>query len=170
MNDDLLSRLAASITVDQIMIMLRDGDGVMDDFVCHANPTGGQIDLIIPLLEAEPRVLRSDPATVAYHLIASRQCSPQQLERLAGWCDDIGTWRMLVEQYPGGEPAVCRIAGEWTSIRYAGEIPENLMLEWAERIVRESDRHAAIRMMYRHDTPERAIRMFNAKGWKRRTW
>ncbi|MBT1162571.1 hypothetical protein [Bifidobacterium sp. SO1] len=169
-NSHLLSQLAESITVAQLVNLLRDGDGVVDDFVCCANPTREQIDLIIPLLSENPKAFRSDPATVAYHLIASKQCTVSQLKQLIGWCDHIGTWQLLVEQYPGGEPEVCRIAGEWLSVRYAKEIPESLMIEWANRTVRDDDRFAARQMMYRHDVPEQAVNMFARKGWKRHEW
>lgn len=82
--DDFIATLDGS----QLLALFEHGDGVMVDLAAHARLRPGQVSLLIGLMEeANP----SWSPDVAYQLIANQDCTPEQLERLIGWCDDSGT-------------------------------------------------------------------------------
>lgn len=87
----------ATLDGTQLLALFEHGDGVMADLAAHARLRPGQISLLIGFMEeANP----SWSADVAYQLIASQDCTPAQLERLIGWCDDPGTWDIAMERHP----------------------------------------------------------------------
>ncbi len=139
------------------------GDGVMTDLAAHARLRHGRISLLIDLMEeANP----SWSPDVAYQLIANQDCTPEQLERLIGWCDDSGTWDIAKERHPGGEHALVRSADPYTALRYAHHIDPDSMAGFAGGIdpTTWNARQAAARLRRRHDFTGEADMILKAKG------
>lgn len=103
---------------------------------------------------------------VAYQLIANQDCTPEQLERLIGWCDDPGTWLIACEKHPGGEHALVRSADPYTALRYAHHIDPDSMAGFADGIdpTTWNARQAAARLRRRHDFTDEADMILKAKG------
>lgn len=92
----------ATLDGPQLLALFEHGDGVMTDLAASARLRPEQIGMLVRLMEESNPSWSPD---VAYQLIASQECTPGQLERLIGWCDDPGTWLIACEKHPGGEHA-----------------------------------------------------------------
>lgn len=103
---------------------------------------------------------------VAYQLIANQDCTPEQLERLIGWCDDPGTWDIACGKHPGGERALVRAADPYTTLRYAHRIGPDVMAGFARDIdpTARGARYEAGRLRRRHDFTGEADSILTAKG------
>lgn len=102
-----LKDFVETLTPSQLLVLIMRGDGVMTDLAAHARLRPEQIDMLVRLMEESNPSWSPD---VAYQLIASQDCTPAQLERLIGWCDDPGTWDIACGKHPGGERALVRAA------------------------------------------------------------
>ena len=153
----------ATLDGPQLLALFERGDGVMVDLAAHARLRPGQVSLLIDLMEeANP----SWSPDVAYQLTANQDCTPEQLERLIGWCDDSGTWDIAMERHPGGERALVRAADPYTTLRYAHHIDPDSMAGFAGGIdpTTWNARQAAARLRRRHDFTGEADMILKAKG------
>lgn len=157
--DDFIATLDGS----QLLALFEHGDDVMVDLAAHARLRPGQVSLLIGLMEESNPSWSPD---VAYQLIASQDCTPEQLERLIGWCDDPGTWDIACGKHPGGERALVRAADAYTAVRYAHHIDPDLMAGFAHAIDPAArDAHwDAGRLRRRHDFTKEADGILRAKG------
>ena len=158
-----LKDFVETLTPGQLLALFMKGDGVMTDLAASARLRPGQISLLIDLMEeANP----SWSPDVAYQLIANQDCTPEQLERLIGWCDDSGTWDIAMERHPGGERALVRAADPYTTLRYAHHIDPDSMAGFADGIdpTTWNARQAAARLRRRHDFTREADMILKAKG------
>lgn len=158
-----LKDFVETLTPGQLLALFMKGDGVMTDLAAHARLRPGQISLLIDLMEeANP----SWSPDVAYQLIANQECTPGQLERLIGWCDDPGTWLIACEKHPGGEHALVRSADPYTALRYAHHIDPDSMAGFAGGIdpTTWNARQAAARLRRRHDFTGEADMILKARG------
>lgn len=139
------------------------GDGVMTDLAASARLRPEQIGMLVRLMEESNPSWSPD---VAYQLIANQECTPGQLERLIGWCDDSGTWDIAKERHPGGEHALVRSADPYTALRYAHHIDPDSMAGFAGGIdpTTWNARQAAARLRRRHDFTGEADMILKAKG------
>lgn len=139
------------------------GDGVMTDLAASARLRPEQIGMLVRLREESNPSWSPD---VAYQLIANQECTPGQLERLIGWCDDPGTWLIACEKHPGGEHALVRSADPYTALRYAHHIDPDSMAGFAGGIdpTTWNARQAAARLRRRHDFTGEADMILKAKG------
>lgn len=139
------------------------GDGVMTDLAASARLRPEQIGMLVRLMEESNPSWSPD---VAYQLIANQECTPGQLERLIGWCDDPGTWLIACEKHPGGEHALVRSADPYTALRYAHHIDPDSMAGFADGIdpTTWNARQAAARLRRRHDFTGEADMILKAKG------
>lgn len=139
------------------------GDGVMTDLAASARLRPEQIGMLVRLMEESNPSWSPD---VAYQLIANQECTPGQLERLIGWCDDPGTWLIACEKHPGGEHALVRSADPYTALRYAHHIDPDSMAGFAGGIdpTTWNARQAAARLRRRHDFTGEADMILKAKG------
>lgn len=153
----------ATLDGTQLLALFEHGDGVMADLAAHARLRPGQISLLIGFME---ETSPSWSADVAYQLIASQECTPGQLERLIGWCDDPGTWLIACEKHPGGEHALVRTADPYIALRYAHRIDPDSMAGFADGIdpTTWNARQAAARLRRRHDFTREADGILKAKG------
>ncbi|PVV55088.1 hypothetical protein, partial [Bifidobacterium longum] len=119
-----LKDFVETLTPSQLLVLIMRGDGVMTDLAAHARLRPEQIDMLVRLMEESNPSWSPD---VAYQLIASQDCTPAQLERLIGWCDDPGTWDIACGKHPGGERALVRAADAYTAVRYAHHIAPDLL-------------------------------------------
>ena len=157
--DDFIATLDGS----QLLALFERGDDVMVDLAVHAKLRPGQISLLIDLMEETNPSWSPD---VAYQLIANQDCTPEQLERLIGWCDDPGTWDIAMERHPGGEHALVRSADPYTALRYAHYIDPDSMAGFARDIdpTARGARYEAGRLRRRHDFTGEADSILTAKG------
>lgn len=158
-----LKDFVETLTPGQLLALFMKGDGVMTDLAASARLRPGQISLLIDLMEeANP----SWSPDVAYQLIANQECTPAQLERLIGWCDDPGTWDIAMERHPGGERALVRSADPYTALRYAHHIDPDSMAGFAGGIdpMTWNARYEAGRLRRRHDFTREADGILKAKG------
>ena len=158
-----LKDFVETLTPCQLLALFMKGDGVMTDLAAHARLRPGQISLLIGFMEeANP----SWSPDVAYQLIANQDCTPEQLERLIGWCDDPGTWDIAMERHPGGEHALVRSADPYTALRYAHRIGPDIMAGFARDIdpTARGARYEAGRLRRRHDFTGEADSILTAKG------
>lgn len=139
------------------------GDGVMTDLAASARLRPEQIGMLVRLMEESNPSWSPD---VAYQLIANQECTPGQLERLIGWCDDPGTWLIVCEKHPVGEHALVRSADPYTALRYAHHIDPDSMAGFAGGIdpTTWNARQAAARLRRRHDFTGEADMILKAKG------
>lgn len=139
------------------------GDGVMTDLAASARLRPEQIGMLVRLMEESNPSWSPD---VAYQLIANQECTPGQLERLIGWCDDPGTWLIACEKHPGGEHALVRSADPYTALRYAHHIDPDSMAGFAGGIdpTTWNARQAAARLRRRHDFTGEADMILKARG------
>lgn len=153
----------ATLDGPQLLALFERGDGVMADLAASARLRPGQISLLIGFME---ETSPSWSADVAYQLIASQDCTPAQLERLIGWCDDPGIWEIACGKHPGGERALVRAADAYTALRYAHHIAPDLMAGFARGIDSTvwNARQAANRLRRRHDFTGEADSILTAKG------
>lgn len=153
----------ATLDGTQLLALFEHGDGVMADLAAHARLRPGQISLLIGFME---ETSPSWSADVAYQLIASQDCTPVQLERLIGWCDDPGTWEIACGKHPGGERALVRAADPYTALRYAHRIGPGIMAGFARDIdpTARGARYEAGRLRRRHDFTGEADSILTAKG------
>lgn len=94
-----LKDFVETLTPSQLLVLIMRGDGVMTDLAASARLRPEQIDMLVRLMEESNPSWSPD---VAYQLIASQDCTPGQIERLIGWCDDPGTWDIACGKHPGG--------------------------------------------------------------------
>lgn len=158
-----LKDFVETLTPSQLLVLIMRGDGVMTDLAASARLRPEQIDMLVRLME------ESNPswsADVAYQLIASQDCTPAQLERLIGWCDDPGTWEIACGKHPGGERALVRAADPYTALRYAHRIGPDIMAGFARDIdpTARGARYEAGRLRRRHDFTGEADMILKAKG------
>lgn len=111
-----LKDFVETLTPGQLLALFMKGDGVMTDLAASARLRPEQIGMLVRLMEESNPSWSPD---VAYQLIANQECTPGQLERLIGWCDDPGTWLIACEKHPGGEHALVRTADPYIALRYA---------------------------------------------------
>ena len=139
------------------------GDGVMTDLAASARLRPEQIGMLVRLMEESNPSWSPD---VAYQLIANQECTPAQLERLIGWCDDPGTWEIARGKHPGGEHALVRAADPYTALRYAHRIGPDIMAGFARDIdpTARGARYEAGRLRRRHDFTGEADSILTAKG------
>lgn len=112
---DPLLHLARTITPTQLAGFLRDPE-VLDMLAAYPGLDMQQVDLIVDILD---RVGLANRTTIAYHLTRYQRPTPRQVERLTQYVDDPDTWVLLCDQYPGGEPALRRVAPQWIVDGYA---------------------------------------------------
>lgn len=158
-----LKDFVETLTPGQLLALFMKGDGVMTDLAASARLRPEQTGMLVRLMEeANP----SWSPDVAYQLIANQDCTPEQLERLIGWCDDPGTWDIAMERHPGGEHALVRSADPYTALRYAHHIDPDSMAGFAGGIdpTTWNARQAAARLRRRHDFTGEADMILKAKG------
>lgn len=153
----------ATLDGPQLLALFEHGDGVMTDLAASARLRPEQIDVLVRLMEESNPSWSPD---VAYQLIASQKCTPGQLERLIGWCDDPGTWLIACEKHPGGEHALVRTADPYIALRYAHRIDPDVMAGFARDIdpTARDARYEAGRLRRRHDFTREADGILKAKG------
>lgn len=158
-----LKDFVETLTPSQLLVLIMRGDGVMTDLAAHARLRPEQIDMLVRLMEESNPSWSPD---VAYQLIASQDCTPAQLERLIGWCDDPGTWDIACGKHPGGERALVRAADAYTAVRYAHHIAPDVMAGFARDIdpTARGARYEAGRLRRRHDFTGEADSILTAKG------
>lgn len=158
-----LKDFVETLTPSQLLVLIMRGDGVMTDLAAHARLRPEQIDMLVRLMEESNPSWSPD---VAYQLIASQDCTPAQLERLIGWCDDPGTWDIACGKHPGGERALVRAADAYTAVRYAHRIDPDVMAGFARDIdpTARDARYEAGRLRRRHDFTREADGILKAKG------
>ena len=158
-----LKDFVETLTPGQLLALFMKGDGVMTDLAASARLRPEQIGMLVRLMEESNPSWSPD---VAYQLIANQECTPGQLERLIGWCDDPGTWLIACEKHPGGEHALVRSADPYTALRYAHHIDPDSMAGFAGGIdpTTWSARQAAARLRRRHDFTGEADMILKAKG------
>ncbi|RDX32845.1 hypothetical protein [Bifidobacterium breve] len=158
-----LKDFVETLTPGQLLALFMKGDGVMTDLAASARLRPEQIGMLVRLMEESNPSWSPD---VAYQLIANQECTPGQLERLIGWCDDPGTWLIACEKHPGGEHALVRSADPYTALRYAHHIDPDSMAGFAGGIdpTTWNARQAAARLRRRHDFTGEADMILKAKG------
>jgi len=158
-----LKDFVETLTPGQLLALFMKGDGVMTDLAASARLRPEQIGMLVRLMEESNPSWSPD---VAYQLIANQECTPGQLERLIGWCDDPGTWLIACEKHPGGEHALVRSADPYTALRYAHHIDPDSMAGFADGIdpTTWNARQAAARLRRRHDFTGEADMILKAKG------
>lgn len=158
-----LKDFVETLTPSQLLVLIMRGDGVMTDLAASARLRPEQIDMLVRLMEESNPSWSPD---VAYQLIANQECTPGQLERLIGWCDDPGTWLIACEKHPGGEHALVRTADPYIALRYAHHIDPDVMAGFAHAIDPAArDAHwDAGRLRRRHDFTKEADGILRAKG------
>lgn len=158
-----LKDFVETLTPGQLLALFMKGDGVMTDLAASARLRPEQIGMLVRLMEESNPSWSPD---VAYQLIANQECTPGQLERLIGWCDDPGTWDIACGKHPGGERALVRAADAYTALRYAHHIAPDLMAGFARGIDSTvwNARQAANRLRRRHDFTGEADSILTAKG------
>lgn len=158
-----LKDFVETLTPGQLLALFMKGDGVMTDLAASARLRPEQIGMLVRLMEESNPSWSPD---VAYQLIANQDCTPEQLERLIGWCDDPGTWDIAMERHPGGEHALVRSADPYTALRYAHHIDPDSMAGFAGGIdpTTWNARQAAARLRRRHDFTGEADMILKAKG------
>lgn len=158
-----LKDFVETLTPGQLLALFMKGDGVMTDLATSARLRPEQIGMLVRLMEESNPSWSPD---VAYQLIANQECTPGQLERLIGWCDDPGTWLIACEKHPGGEHALVRSADPYTALRYAHHIDPDSMAGFAGGIdpTTWNARQAAARLRRRHDFTGEADMILKAKG------
>ena len=158
-----LKDFVETLTPGQLLALFMKGDGVMTDLAASARLRPEQIGMLVRLMEESNPSWSPD---VAYQLIANQECTPGQLERLIGWCDDPGTWLIACEKHPGGEHALVRSADPYTALRYAHHIDPDSMAGFAGGIdpTTWNARQAAARLRRRHDFTGEADMILKATG------
>lgn len=158
-----LKDFVETLTPGQLLALFMKGDGVMTDLAASARLRPEQIGMLVRLMEESNPSWSPD---VAYQLIANQECTPGQLERLIGWCDDPGTWLIACEKHPGGEHALVRTADPYIALRYAHRIDPDVMAGFARDIdpTTWNARQAAARLRRRHDFTGEADMILKAKG------
>lgn len=158
-----LKDFVETLTPGQLLALFMKGDGVMTDLAASARLRPEQIGMLVRLMEESNPSWSPD---VAYQLIANQECTPGQLERLIGWCDDPGTWLIACEKHPGGEHALVRTADPYIALRYAHRIDPDVMAGFARGIDPTvwNARQAANRLRRRHDFTREADGILKAKG------
>lgn len=158
-----LKDFVETLTPGQLLALFMKGDGVMTDLAASARLRPEQIGMLVRLMEESNPSWSPD---VAYQLIANQECTPGQLERLIGWCDDPGTWLIACEKHPGGEHTLVRSADPYTALRYAHHIDPDSMAGFAGGIdpTTWNARQAAARLRRRHDFTGEADMILKAKG------
>lgn len=158
-----LKDFVETLTPGQLLALFMKGDGVMTDLAASARLRPEQIGMLVRLMEESNPSWSPD---VAYQLIANQECTPGQLERLIGWCDDPGTWLIACEKHPGGEHALVRTADPYIALRYAHHIDPDSMAGFAGGIdpTTWNARQAAARLRRRHDFTGEADMILKAKG------
>lgn len=158
-----LKDFVETLTPGQLLTLFMKGDGVMTDLAASARLRPEQIGMLVRLMEESNPSWSPD---VAYQLIANQECTPGQLERLIGWCDDPGIWEIACEKHPGGEHALVRSADPYTALRYAHHIDLDSMAGFAGGIdpTTWNARQAAARLRRRHDFTREADGILKAKG------
>lgn len=158
-----LKDFVETLTPGQLLALFMKGDGVMTDLAASARLRPEQIGMLVRLMEESNPSWSPD---VAYQLIANQDCTPEQLERLIGWCDDPGTWDIAMERHPGGEHALVRSADPYTALRYSHHIDPDSMAGFAGGIdpTTWNARQAAARLRRRHDFTGEADMILKAKG------
>lgn len=158
-----LKDFVETLTPGQLLALFMKGDGVMTDLAASARLRPEQIGMLVRLMEESNPSWSPD---VAYQLIANQECTPGQLERLIGWCDDPGTWLIACEKHPGGEHALVRTADPYTALRYAHHIDPDSMAGFAGGIdpTARDARYEAGRLRRRHDFTREADGILKAKG------
>lgn len=158
-----LKDFVETLTPGQLLTLFMKGDGVMTDLAASARLRPEQIGMLVRLMEESNPSWSPD---VAYQLIANQECTPGQLERLIGWCDDPGIWEIACEKHPGGEHALVRSADPYTALRYAHHIDPDSMAGFAGGIdpTTWNARQAAARLRRRHDFTREADGILKAKG------
>lgn len=158
-----LKDFVETLTPGQLLALFMKGDGVMTDLAASARLRPEQIGMLVRLMEESNPSWSPD---VAYQLIANQECTPGQLERLIGWCDDPGTWLIACEKHPGGEHALVRSADPYTALRYAHHIDPDSMAGFAGGIdpTTWNARQAAARLRRRHDFTGEADMILKARG------
>lgn len=158
-----LKDFVETLTPGQLLALFMKGDGVMTDLAASARLRPEQIGMLVRLMEESNPSWSPD---VAYQLIANQDCTPEQLERLIGWCDDPGTWDIAKERHPGDEHALVRSADPYTALRYAHHIDPDSMAGFAGGIdpTTWNARQAAARLRRRHDFTGEADMILKAKG------
>lgn len=158
-----LKDFVETLTPGQLLALFMKGDGVMTDLAVSARLRPEQIGMLVRLMEESNPSWSPD---VAYQLIANQECTPGQLERLIGWCDDPGTWLIACEKHPGGEHALVRTADPYIALRYAHRIDPDSMAGFADGIdpTTWNARQAAARLRRRHDFTREADGILKAKG------
>lgn len=158
-----LKDFVETLTPSQLLALFMKGDGVMTDLAASARLRPEQIGMLVRLMEESNPSWSPD---VAYQLIANQECTPGQLERLIGWCDDPGTWLIACEKHPGGEHALVRAADPYTALRYAHRIDPDIMAGFARDIdpTARDARYEAGRLRRRHDFTREADGILKAKG------
>lgn len=158
-----LKDFVETLTPGQLLALFMKGDGVMTDLAASARLRPEQIGMLVRLMEESNPSWSPD---VACQLIANQECTPGQLERLIGWCDDPGTWLIACEKHPGGEHALVRTADPYIALRYAHRIDPDVMAGFARDIdpTTWNARQAAARLRRRHDFTGEADMILKAKG------
>lgn len=158
-----LKDFVETLTPGQLLALFMKGDGVMTDLAASARLRPEQIGMLVRLMEESNPSWSPD---VAYQLIANQECTPAQLERLIGWCDDPGTWEIACGKHPGGERALVRAADPYTALRYAHRIGPDIMAGFARDIdpTARGARYEAGRLRRRHDFTGEADSILTAKG------
>lgn len=158
-----LKDFVETLTPAQLLALFMKGDGVMTDLAASARLRPEQIGMLVRLMEESNPSWSPD---VAYQLIANQECTPEQLERLIGWCDDPGTWDIACGKHPGGERALVRAADPYTTLRYAHRIDPDVMAGFARDIdpTARDARYEAGRLRRRHDFTREADGILKAKG------
>ena len=158
-----LKDFVETLTPGQLLALFEHGDGVMADLAASARLRPEQTGMLVRLMEESSPSWSAD---VAYQLIASQDCTPAQLERLIGWCDDPGTWEIACGKHPGGERALVRAADPYTALRYAHRIGPDIMAGFARDIdpTARGARYEAGRLRRRHDFTGEADSILTAKG------
>lgn len=158
-----LKDFVETLTPGQLLALFMKGDGVMTDLAASARLRPEQIGMLVRLMEESNPSWSPD---VAYQLIANQECTPGQLERLIGWCDDPGTWLIACEKHPGGEHTLVRTADPYIALRYAHRIDPDVMAGFAHAIDPAArDAHwDAGRLRRRHDFTKEADGILRAKG------
>lgn len=158
-----LKDFVETLTPGQLLALFMKGDGVMTDLAASARLRSEQIGMLVRLMEESNPPWSPD---VAYQLIANQECTPEQLERLIGWCDDPGTWLIACEKHPGGEHALVRTADPYIALRYAHRIDPDVMAGFARDIdpTARGARYEAGRLRRRVDFTGEADSILTAKG------
>lgn len=158
-----LNRFVETLDAAQLTALFMKGDGIMAGLAASAELRPDQIGMLVDFMETENPSWSPD---VAYQLIARQECTPGQLERLIGWCDDPGTWDIACGKHPGGERALIQAADTFTAFRYAHHIAPDIMAGLARGIDPTvwDARQAANRLRRRHDFTGEADSILTAKG------